>query len=200
MIDLVKVKKKLEDYGVIFDSGLTDQEVIDVERRYGFKFPSDLKLLLQYSLPIGIPGQIRKSFPNWRDKNDPYLKNYWREHIIDGINFDIEYNSFWLKELGSKPYDINSAKKIMSEFIDTVPKMIPLHSHRYIPAEPNEDGNPVFSIYQTDIIYYGVNLAEYFDVEFALNEGTTIYTGPHEKPKQIRFWSDMVERMNDIIA
>jgi hypothetical protein len=37
---------------------------------------------------------------------------------------------------------------------------------RYIPAEPNESRNPVFSVHQTDIIHYGNDLADYFQREF----------------------------------
>src|SRR5262249_17955195 len=74
-------------------------------------------------------------------------------------------------------------------------KLIPLISHRYLPEEPHEAGNPVFSVYQSDVIYYGTDLIDYFEREF---------TGRDYRPrldqlrlnqmKHIRFWSDLVER------
>lgn len=68
------------------------------------------------------------------------------------------------------------------------PKLAPLVSHRYIPTEPNEAGNPVFSIYQSDVVYYGADLADYFEHAFGSSADVT-------KPiKRIRFWSDLVER------
>jgi len=39
---------------------------------------------------------------------------------------------------------------------------IPVYSHRYLPSEPKATGNPVLSVHQTDIIYYGNDLASYF--------------------------------------
>ena len=47
----------------------------------------------------------------------------------------------------------------------------------------------MFSVYQSDVIYYGSDLADYFEREF----------GSRDRPwpqhlKHIRFWSDLVER------
>jgi hypothetical protein len=47
-----------------------------------------------------------------------------------------------------------------------VPRLVPVFSHRYLPAEPHLSGNPVLSVYQTDIIYYGSNLKRYIAHEF----------------------------------
>ena len=38
--------------------------------------------------------------------------------------------------------------------------------HRYLPAGRGNYGHPVLSIYQTDIIVYGTDLADYIDNEF----------------------------------
>ena len=48
----------------------------------------------------------------------------------------------------------------------------------------------MFSVYQSDVIYYGADLTDYFEREFA---------GGNNRPwpdqiKYIRFWSDLVER------
>jgi hypothetical protein len=69
------------------------------------------------------------------------------------------------------------------------PKLVPLVSHRYLPSEPNEAGNPIFSIYQSDVIYYGADLADYFEREFG-NTRTPV-VGP---ARPIRFWSELVPR------
>ena len=70
------------------------------------------------------------------------------------------------------------------------PKLIPLISHRYLPEEPHEPGNPVFSVYQADVIHYGADLTDYFEREFA---GWSHRPWP-DHIKYIRFWSDLVER------
>jgi hypothetical protein len=63
-----------------------------------------------------------------------------------------------------------------------------LFSHRYLPETPNESGNPVFSVCQSDVIYYGADLAHYFEREF----GSTDRLWP-DRIKYIPFWSDLVE-------
>ena len=55
--------------------------------------------------------------------------------------------------------------------------------------EPHESGNPIFSIVQSDIIYYGYNLEDYFEREFV--DTRRPFSGPF---KHIRFWSHFVER------
>ncbi len=46
--------------------------------------------------------------------------------------------------------------------------MIPVFAHRMLPSEPHLEGNPVFSVHQTDIIYYGFDLDDYLRHEFRL--------------------------------
>ena len=73
--------------------------------------------------------------------------------------------------------------------IAEVPKLIPIFGHRYIPSEPNASGNPVFSVYQTDIIHYGADLVSYLEAEFlggALPQKIATL-------RPIRFWSRLVE-------
>ena len=64
--------------------------------------------------------------------------------------------------------------------------MIPIFVHRAIPNDPVVAGNPVFSVYQTDIILYGANLTEYLGNEFEHRY--------HISPaRTIRFWSHFVD-------
>ncbi|MGD0734569.1 MAG: hypothetical protein ABR976_05450 [Terracidiphilus sp.] len=67
--------------------------------------------------------------------------------------------------------------------ISEAPMLIPILGHRYMPALPTECGNPVFSVHQTDIIYYGFDLEDYLRHEFRL---------PRQKwpaqVKKIEFW------------
>ena len=41
------------------------------------------------------------------------------------------------------------------------PTLIPIYGHRYLPAGNGTHGHPVLSVYQTDIIFYGTDLADY---------------------------------------
>jgi hypothetical protein len=49
----------MRDRGIAFDGGLTDAEVEEVEARFGFRFPEDLRAFLQTALPRG------EGFPDW---------------------------------------------------------------------------------------------------------------------------------------
>jgi hypothetical protein len=50
-----------------------------------------------------------------------------------------------------------------------------------------------YSVYQADVIYYGTDLADYFDREF-LGFNHRPWSHP---TKHIPFWSDLVERNGD---
>lgn len=150
----------LMKYGIEFESGLTDQEFEAIESKYQFKFPPDLRQFLQIALPVS------HRFPNWR-KNCGEVFRQDKEWILAGINFDIERNNFWWGGWGEKPENLFEAFQIAEREIAKAPVMIPVYSHRFIPVEPNLSGNPIFSIYQTDIIYYGYDLASYYIQEFS---------------------------------
>ena len=70
-------------------------------------------------------------------------------------------------------------------YLDAVPTLIPVYSHRFLPATPCEAGNPIFSMFGTDTIIYGGDLLEYFCFEFKVDSPRA------EKPllKKIAFWS-----------
>jgi hypothetical protein len=74
--------------------------------------------------------------------------------------------------------------------MENAPRLIPIFGHRYLPAEPEIAGNPVFSVYQTDIIYYGVDLRRYLSCEFG---GLDYALANRDEPRRIRFWADLVE-------
>jgi hypothetical protein len=68
-------------------------------------------------------------------------------------------------------------------------KFIPLIGHRYLPEQPHESGNPVFSVYRSEVIYYSADLADYFEREFARWN----HRPWPDQIKHILFWSDLVE-------
>ncbi len=177
----------LTDKGVHFDSGLTDDEVSKIETKFNFKFPPDLKLFLQTGLPTS------DHFVNWRlalDSNEEADKIISRlDWPLEGMLFDIESNNFWANKWGSKPDKYADQASIAKKYFETYPRLIPIFSHRYISSRPNEIGNPIISVHQMDIIYYGNDLATYFanEFHFVLPESFEI---PKEPKMTIEFWSD----------
>ena len=61
-----------------------------------------------------------------------------------------------------------------------------------MPDEPHLAGNPVLSVWQTDIIYYGFDLADYLRHEFRLRDRAS----EPKAVRPIRFWD--VDRFQSI--
>lgn len=181
----------LKNKGVHFERGLSDEEVLQVEAKFSFYFPPDLKLFLQTALPSS------KRFVNWRrGLKSKYESNKIKSRInwpLEGMLFDIQHSSFWLERWGTEPDNYDDKIAIAKLHYETYPKLIPIYSHRYLPSQPNEAGNPVFSVYQMDIIYYGCDLATYLANEF-LFTSTGHYELPEFPKKKIVFWSEFAER------
>ncbi len=184
LIELMKAKQ------IAFELGLTDDEIYRIENKYGIIFPPDLRLFLQTEFPIS------EGFLNWRLglKSDKESKKIIKRinWPLEGMLFDLKSNDFWLKSWEEKPNDPSEREKIVKERYYSYPKLIPIYSHRYIPSEPNEENNPIFSVYQMDIIYYGYDLATYFANEFNF-ELTNEFQLLQKPKKEIKFWSYWVE-------
>tara|TARA_R110000850_G_scaffold18381_14_gene56126 strand:- start:2047 stop:2670 length:624 start_codon:yes stop_codon:yes gene_type:complete len=191
----------MENRGVHFETGLTDQEVEQTETTFGFRFPPDLRAFLQTALPVRLnqPGRS-KVFPDWRAGNQSDLQKRL-DSPFKGIVFDIEHNAFWLDEWGTKPDELQDAMEIAHRYVSQAPTLIPVYGHRYIPATPSAAGNPVFSVHQTDIIYYGLNLWDYWVQEFGVfKKGGGLEDQDVEETesqlletyREIPFWSDLI--------
>lgn len=185
-MDFKKTIDALKKKGVAFENGLDLQEIDEIESLYDIKFPPDLKEFLSIALPIS------NHFVNWRDRSENNVRSIKDRLIrpLEGMIFDIVYNEFWYSRWGIKPNDLKEAIAVCKNEMTYVPKLIPIYSHRYIPSEPYEAGNPIFSIYQTDIIYYGENLCSYLQVEFELKKYADIH---FDFIKHVRFWSDLIK-------
>lgn len=166
--------------------GLSSAEIDAIENALGFATPSDFRFLLQN---VRDPGGVL--FPWSSFRLEAYRARI--DRVLHGVLFDVEENWLWLKRWGSRPDTAPARERLVREDFATWPKLLPISGRRYLPAEPCEAGNPVFSIQQTDIIYYGSDLASYL-----LNE--LIARDPEEQqrlldhPRRIPIWSDFAER------
>jgi hypothetical protein len=79
-------------------------------------------------------------------------------------------------------------QKFRSIFLQA-PKLIPVFGHRYIPEKPNEAGNPIFSVYQMDVICYGANLEDYI----ARETHPSVEMGNPSFDREVPFWKRAVE-------
>lgn len=148
------------------------------QERFELRFPPDLiELLLEKRPARGY---------DWAGSAEPIRTALaWP---LEGLLFDVEHNDLWLSEWGGRPDHLADRKATVEELVATAPKLIPLYSHRYLPEEPRERGNPVFSVHQADIIHYGYDLADYFAREFSARPAWPLT----REPRPIRFWSSFV--------
>jgi hypothetical protein len=160
-------------------AGYSQSELDAAQQRFGLRFPPDLVALLRERRPAG--GY------EWRtDIQEIRRALAWPR---DGLIFDVEHNDLWLSTWGSRPAEASDRAAIVTEAVACAPRLIPVYSHRYIPETPHEAGNPVFSVYQSDIIVYGETLEQYLSNEF----GSGRFVGA-ERTKYIPFWSDLAGR------
>jgi hypothetical protein len=173
--------------------GLTDAEIDRVEREYGFEFADDHKAFLQAGLPVGKPPEKhpawRHPWPDWRD-GDPGELRAQLSCPADGVLFDVEHNAFWHPSWGQRPVELSQALSTARRHLAQAPTMIPVYAHRYLPAGRGTHGHPVLSIYQTDIIIYGTDLADYMDQEFS---STGLSIDVNRIPSRlVPFWGDFL--------
>jgi hypothetical protein len=180
-------KRTLESAGVGFAAGLSDAELRTAEDAYDIRFPPDLEELLRFALPCG------RGWPDWRNAADSNIERAL-QWPLEGILFDIENNDFWLKSWRERPPLLADQFAVARERIAESPRLIPIAGHRYLPQQPHAAGNPVFSVHQTDVIYYGSDLTEYFANEFSY-----YFRGPGAEHRishplrRIEFWSMLAD-------
>jgi hypothetical protein len=150
----------LRGAGLEFEVGLTNLEIERLENTFNFCFPPDLRTFLKTALPFW-------NSPRWRSGSVSDIQE-WFDLPLKDVLFDVEQNNFWLPEWGPRPERPSEALGIASLKVKDAPKLIPILAGRFIPDSPQEAGNPVFSVHQTDIIYYGFDLEDYFRHEFNL--------------------------------
>lgn len=172
-----------------FDPGLTDEEVERTEKNFGFRFPPDLRAFLQTVMPAHI------GFYDWRDGDETWLRSclqsplrQWLDYLDHGKD-----DTFWFAEWGTKPTSLLDARDIVRAKIAEAPKLIPIYNGAYIPEEPHEAGNPVFSFSQMELDYAGFDLDDYIRSAFNL-PGQKVWPS-HIRP--IRFWNvDRFQKLN----
>lgn len=98
------------------------------------------------------------SFYNWLSDVDALQDAFnW---LVEGLEFDVE-NDLWESGWGPKPATLDEQKARVRELVEAAPKLIPVIGHRYLLAEPCVPGNPVLSIYQSDVVVYGEDLRDF---------------------------------------
>jgi hypothetical protein len=166
--------------------GLSSAQFAAIEDQLGLRLPEDFVYLFGN---LQDPGRVLFPWANFeKSEYDDLIEWVWQ-----GIVFDIKHN-VWLERWGARPQAQAEAIEIAKADFATWPKLLPIYGHRFLAAEPNRAGNPVFSIKQMDIVYYGLDLPRYLAHEFMPIEGSGAYDRSFYKDVQrIDVWSDFAE-------
>ncbi|WP_137235473.1 hypothetical protein [Streptomyces sp. BPSDS2] len=192
-----RAARRLAELGVCeLGPGLSEAEFGRIEAEYGIVFADDHRGFLAAGLPVGRAGRPeedappRNPWPDWRD-GDPALLRERLERPVEGLLFSVEHG-WWLPgRWGTRPADPVEAVAAARAALASVPKLIPVYGHRYLPSE-EPCGSPVLSMQGADIIHYGRDLADWVEREFVGWEA-----GAAEGPSPADgsgppFWSDLV--------
>jgi hypothetical protein len=177
--------------------GMTDAELTRVEQEYGFEFADDHRAFLAVGLPLNTPIQPvegvfhahARPWPDWRD-GDPGELREALDRPVQGVLFDVE-QGHWHDTWGPRPEDQAEARKAAEEHLATVPRMIPVYGHRYLPGGRSTYGHSVLSIWQTDMICYGTDLVDYIYQEFG-GQGLDRHDPRWQPRVTVPFWSDFL--------
>ncbi|RZI49117.1 SMI1/KNR4 family protein [Lactococcus kimchii] len=163
--EIPQIRELFEKNKIPLHQGLTSEEIRKCEEIYDIKFPRNLKTMLMDFCPV----QARKNgWYNWFDFSQENIQRI-KERIdwqFEGLLFDVKENDFWLKEWGQVPDNMNERLALAKVNLQQVPKLVPICGHRFTTGNVETKDNPVFSVYQADVIYYGATLLEYFSIEF----------------------------------
>lgn len=209
--------------------GLNDAEIDEIEKKYQIKFTPDHRAFLRILHTIDRKERIEyeaddenaepeiREFPffyNWKTDNEEikYHFDWPRRTILQDI---LGQNQVWLKSWGKRPKNEAEKEAVFIDWLTKAPKLLPLTGHRFMVSEPLIKGNPVLSVWGSDIIVIGWNLRHYllnelekdlglweyvFDEEFkdwdiqSKKEAQEIYNLEYElsKTKTIPFWEEMI--------
>lgn len=138
--------------------GLSDEEFQQIQSKFGFDFPPDLRSILQEGLPVGV------GFPNWRSSSDKQLLSMINLPA-KGLCHEVSKGTFWCKHWGPRPDSIDDAVRVARKAFKLAPVLVPIYSHCYIPCFPNLSGNPILFVFEKDVFYCGYDLADFFERE-----------------------------------
>ncbi|MFG3099959.1 hypothetical protein ACGFZL_05435 [Streptomyces sp. NPDC048182] len=152
-----------------FKPGLSDAEFARIEHEYGFEFADDHRAFLAAGLPVNVPPEEGQTWatpwPDWRN-GDPQKLRGQLAWPTEGVLWDVEHSGYWHESWGERPTAPETALTTARLHLANAPTLVPVYAHRFLPAGRGTHGHPVLSVWQTDLIYYGLDLVDYMHREF----------------------------------
>lgn len=169
-------------------AGYTQTELDDVQAKWDLRFPPDLVALYrERRRVIEHPSNDLFCSSDWITSPEKEIRSAL-DWPLESFLFDVEQRLWW-PEWGEMPLPLEDREQKFRSIFLTAPKLIPVFGHRYIPEQPNEVGNPIFSVYQMDVIFYGTDLPDYINRELH----PSLEAGNPHPIREIPFWNRAVE-------
>lgn len=175
--------KLLKEFGIEFEKGLTLDEIMKIEKIYEIKFPDSLRDFFMIALPTS------KGFYNWRNTEEDNVKliKEVMNRPLDDIA-EMANEVYWCDDWGDEPETEEGIAQEVRKRLEYAPKLLPIYAHRYMPMVIDKNP-PIISVHDIDVIYYGKDIEDYFDIEFGEKKQSTI---EFENIKPIQFWTEIM--------
>ncbi|MFC3160858.1 hypothetical protein SAMN05443633_105220 [Chryseobacterium arachidis] len=186
---------------------LTEQQIDEVEQKYGVKFNNEHKEFLKILHAVDRKEIIEYDgennevifeectwFYNWL-KDEQEIRE--RLHgLSDWFYSDVEGgNQVWLKSWGKKPGSKEEREKIFQEWFSKIPQLLPIYSHRFVVGDDNLKWNPIISSWGSDIIVMGWDFRTYLLNE--IGSHLDIYEDVFDEEDQM-FYPEVLPEIQEI--
>jgi hypothetical protein len=192
--------------GTRWRGGMTDAEISAAETRYGLTFPPDYRLFLatlhtpdppmigaHYEDSGLVPTSGRK-FPDWTGRSEPIESALvWP---VEGLVSSIDHDESWHDSWGPRPRGRKQRGRLVRELVAAGPQLVPVFGHRYLAGPGDRAGNPVLSIYGSDVIVYAPGLRAYLPSELGLSPPSTPGYESAGTEEPIPFWQDVIDGLS----
>ncbi len=136
--------------------GLKESEIVDIEKKYDLTFTWEHKEFLKVLHAIDKKRPIE--YYNERNeivaKQGPYLYNWLTDERAINHYLNWPYREIlrdikggvWYDMWGKRPNSEKNVEKTFAEWFNKAPKLVPIHSHRFVVNIPNKENSPVLSV------------------------------------------------------
>ena len=171
-MDNLKMIERLRNAGLSVDTGMTEQQLAEVESLFGFRFPREIREFYACGVPVG------DRFFDYRDLstiNQGRLIRFW-ESVEDKFRLQLDQNPDTMHRIF---YDISGSgakfNNAVLEYLHASPKLLPFYGdHCFLDGMDNEAilsfRNP------TDIDLRGSSFECYLESEFLAIEHELWYS------------------------
>ena len=178
--------------------GLSEAEIDRVEAAYAVRFTPDHREFLRVLHALDQPyTYVEEATPEHAEDRtqEIFFYNWLKDEVAIRRKLALPYKDLhggWLPAWGPRPATEEELAAEFAQQFSKAPTLLPLMGHRYLVSEPQQPGNPVLSVWGSDIIIYGWNLRSYLLHELREYLSTEL-TNPVIEDGKVVDWEDKPE-------